>query len=365
MRLPVMPPVAPMLAKTAATIPAGRFYEPKWDGFRAIVFRDGDEVEIASRNGRPLARYFPDVVAAVKQSLPSRCVVDGELVIADPKTRRLDFWALQQRLHPAATRVQRLAAETPASLIAFDLLALGDVDHTPTPFRERRAALEAALARASPPVHLTPITRDERRAQRWFELFEGAGLDGLIAKDGDQPYRPGERVMVKVKHQRTADCIVVGYRVHKSMKDAVGSLLLGLYEDGGTPASEWSGLFGGLLPIGAAGGFTTARRRELLIELQPLAVDLADHPWGNAARDAHARGHEGNRWDPGRDRTFVALRPDRVVEVRYSHMDGGWFRHPATFVRWRPDRDPESCGYAQLEQPVRFDLADVLAGRLA
>jgi len=361
-RLPVMPPVAPMLAKTVATIPAGRHYEPKWDGFRAIVFRDGDEVEILSRNARPLARYFPDVVEAVKSNLPPRCVVDGELVIADPQTRRLDFWALQQRLHPAATRVRRLAAETPASFIAFDLLALGDVDYTPRPFRERRAALEAALAPASPPVHLTPITCDEQRAQRWFESFEGAGLDGLIAKDGEQAYRPGERVMFKIKHQRTADCVVAGYRLHKSGPDALGSLLLALYDDDASPASEWSGMFGGLLPIGAAAAFTMARRRELLAELQPLVIDIADHPWGNSALEAGARGHEGNRWDPHRDRAFVALAPERVVEVRYSHMDGGWFRHPATFVRWRPDRDPASCGYAQLERPVRFDLADVLKG---
>ena len=228
MRLPVTSPVAPMLAKAIAGIPAGRFYEPKWDGFRAIVFRDGDEVQIDSRNTLPMTRYFPEVADAARASLPPRCVLDGEIVVAGADGRTLDFWALQQRLHPAASRVRLLAERTPAAFIAFDLLALGDEDYMPRPFRERRVALERALAAAAPPVHLTPITRDEGVAQHWFEQFEGAGLDGVIAKDGDAPYQPGKRVMAKIKHVRTADCVLAGYRLHKSGPDAIGSLLLGL-----------------------------------------------------------------------------------------------------------------------------------------
>ena len=360
-RLPVMPPVAPMLAKTVAAIPAGRHYEPKWDGFRAIVFRDGDEVEILSRNARPLARYFPDVVEAVKSNLPPRCVVDGELVIADPQTRRLDFWALQQRLHPAATRVRRLATETPASLIAFDLLALGDADYTPRPFRERRAALEAALAPASPPVHLTPITRDEQRAQRWFESFEGAGLDGLIAKDGEQVYRPGERVMFKIKHQRTADCVVAGYRLHKSGPDALGSLLLALYDDDASPATEWSGMFGGLLPIGAAAAFTMARRRELLAELQPL-VDRhrrpsLGHQRARGGRRARATG--GIPAGTGRSSRWRRSGSSRCATATWTAAGSAT---PRRSCAGAPTATPASCGYAQLERPARFDLADVLRG---
>ena len=239
MDLPVMPPVSPMLAKPVPAIPPGRFYEPKWDGFRAIVFRDGDEVEIGSRNERPMTRYFPEVADAVRAHLPERCVLDGEIVIAGDG--RLDFWALQQRLHPAASRVELLAGQTPASFIAFDLLALDDTDYTGRPFRERRAALERALAGAAPPIHLTPITTDEALAARWFETFEGAGLDGLIAKDGETTYQPNKRVMAKVKHVRTADCVLAGYRVHKSGPDAVGSLLLGLYDDGSSPAPPVGG----------------------------------------------------------------------------------------------------------------------------
>ena len=360
MRLPVMPPVAPMLAKPVGAIPPGWFYEPKWDGFRSIVFRDGDEVEIGSRNGRPMARYFPDVVAAAKQSLPPRCVVDGEIVVADGPG--LDFWALQQRLHPAASRVRLLSEQTPASLIVFDLLALADDDLTGRPFSERRTALERALAEAVPPVHLTPITRDAELARRWFEQFEGAGLDGLIAKAGEQTYQPDKRVMAKIKHERTADCVVAGYRLHKSGADAVGSLLLGLYDDGTRPASQWGDHFGGLAPVGVIGAFPLARRRELLLELQPLVTDLADHPWSWAAGEATARASRGagSRWNPGKDLSFVPLRPERVVEVRYDHMEGPRFRHPPQFVRWRPDRDPASCGYAQLERPVRFELGEIL-----
>jgi ATP-dependent DNA ligase len=360
MDLPVMPPVAPMLAKPVPTIPPGRFYEPKWDGFRAIVFRDGDEVEIGSRNERPMTRYFPEVAAAVRAELPARCVVDGEIVV--PVDGRLDFWALQQRLHPAASRVELLAGQTPARFIAFDLLALGDDDYTPRPFRERRAALERALAGAAPPIHLTPLTTDEALAARWFETFEGAGLDGLIAKDAGEPYQPNKRVMAKVKHVRTADCVLAGYRVHKSGPDAVGSLLLGLYDDGSSPARQWADMFGGLMSVGVVGAFSAARRRELFAELQPLVCDLADHPWGGLAEMASERRGAGSRWNPEKSLSFVPLRPERVLEVRYDHMEGARFRHPPQFVRWRPDRDPRSCGYAQLERPVRYDLADILGG---
>jgi ATP-dependent DNA ligase len=359
MRLPVMPPVSPMLAKAVAGIPPGCFYEPKWDGFRSIVFRDGDEVEIGSRNERPMSRYFPDVVAAVKQSLPPRCVVDGEIVVASADRRALDFWALQQRLHPAASRVQLLADRTPAAFVAFDLLALGDTDYTSRPFHERRAALAEALADAAPPVHLTPITRDEELARNWFEKFEGAGLDGVIAKHADQPYQPGKRVMAKVKHVRTADCVLAAYRVHKSGPGTIGSLLLGLYDDGDTPASHWADMFGGLMSVGVVGAFSAVRRRELFTELQPLVCDLAEHPWGGLVEAASSRG-TGSRWNPDKDLSFVPLRPERVLEVRYDHMEGARFRHPPQFVRWRPDRDPASCGFGQLERPVRFDLADVL-----
>jgi ATP-dependent DNA ligase len=360
MDLPVMPPVSPMLAKSVPAIPPGRLYEPKWDGFRAIVFRDGDAVEIGSRNERPMTRYFPEVAAAVRANAPERCVLDGEIVVAGDG--RLDFWALQQRLHPAASRVELLAGQTPASFIAFDLLALGDDDYTARPFRERRAALERALAAAAPPVHLTPITEDEALAADWFEMFEGAGLDGLIAKDGDSTYQPGKRVMAKVKHVRTADCVLAGYRPHKTLPDAVGSLLLGLYDDGRSPAAQWADMFGGLLSVGVVGAFPAARRRELFTELQPLVIDLADHPWGGLAELAEERRGAGSRWNPDKDLSFVPLRPERVLEVRYDHMEGARFRHPPQFVRWRPDREPRSCGYAQLDNPVRYDLADILQG---
>ncbi|HEX6023430.1 MAG TPA: ATP-dependent DNA ligase [Solirubrobacter sp.] len=335
-----------MLAKLVPDIPPGLYYEPKWDGFRAIVVRDGDSVELHSRNGKPMARYFPDLVAALKSQLPERCTLDGEIVVITGD--RLDFWSLQQRVHPAASRVDRLAAETPASFIAFDLL-----DAPERPFRERRAALEALGLSA--PLYVTPITRDERVAREWFERFEGAGLDGVIAKDGELPYRPGVRAMFKVKHQRTVDCVIAGYRLHKSAHGAIGSLLLGLYQDGHGP--EWATMFGGLVPIGATASFPMERRRELLRELRPLEIPIADHPWKGAEEHAAL----GNRWNPAREQQFVALSPERVIEVAYTHMDGGFFRHPATFVRWRDDRDPESCGFAQLERPVNFDVAEVLS----
>ncbi|MGE3257327.1 ATP-dependent DNA ligase [Pseudonocardia sp.] len=352
MDLPVMPPVKPMLAKPVATIPPGRMYEPKWDGFRSIVFRDGDEVEIGSRNERPMTRYFPEIVAAVQASFPERAVIDGEIVVVDRERNRLDFEALQQRIHPAASRVNLLATQTPASFVAFDLLAVGDEDLTQRPFEERRGRLEETLGKASPPVHVTPLTRDAEEAQRWFDLFEGAGLDGLIAKPPDLAYQPDKRVMSKIKHERTADCVVAGYRVHKSGPDAIGSLLLGLHDERGVLAS-----------VGVIGAFPLATRKKLFTELQPLVTGFDGHPWNWAAHEQGERTprkNETSRWNAGKDLSFVPLRPERVVEVRYDYMEGVRFRHTAQFVRWRPDRDPESCTYEQLEQPVSFDLAEVL-----
>jgi ATP-dependent DNA ligase len=350
--LPVMPPVKPMLAKPVAAIPDGQLYEPKWDGFRSIIFRDGDEVEIGSRNEKPMTRYFPEVVEAVKANFPDRAVIDGEIVVLDREHNTLDFEVLQQRIHPAASRVKMLAETTPASFVAFDLLALGDDDLTGLPFAERRAALERALGGAKPPVHVTPLTRDTALAQQWFEQFEGAGLDGLIAKKAEQTYQPDKRVMAKIKHERTCDCVVAGYRVHKSGPDAIGSLLLGLFDDRGVLAS-----------VGVIGAFPMARRRELFDELQPLVTTFDDHPWAWARQEEgeHTpRKGEGSRWNNGKDLSFTPLRPERVVEVRYDYMEGVRFRHTAQFVRWRPDRTPESCTYAQLEQAVDFDLAEVL-----
>ena len=354
MQLPVVPPVKPMLAKPVTDIPPGMLYEPKWDGFRSIVFRDGDEVEIGSRNEKPMTRYFPEVVAAVLANFPERSVIDGEVVVADTARNTLDFEALQQRIHPAASRVNLLAEQTPASFIAFDLLALGDDDLTEQPLERRRAALEECLANAQPPVHVTPVTRDLDTARRWFERFEGAGLDGLIAKPLDLTYQPDRRVMFKIKHERTADCVVAGYRVHKSGPDAIGSLLLGLYDERGVLAS-----------VGVVGAFPMAVRRELMTELQPLVTTFEGHPWNWAAHqqgERTPRKNEVSRWNAGKDLSFTPLRPERVVEVRYDDMEGVRFRHTAQFVRWRPDRQPESCTYAQLERPVDFRLADVLAG---
>lgn len=313
-----------MLAKPVGAIPPGQFYEPKWDGFRSIVFRDGDEVEIGSRNERPMTRYFPELVAAIRQELPERCVVDGEIVVAGRDGQGLDFWALQQRIHPADSRVQMLASDTPASFVAFDLLALGDTDYMRRPFEERRRLLESALGPAKPPIHVTPITRDPDLAQRWFEVFEGAGLDGLIAKRPDLTYQPDKRVMTKVKHVRTVDCVVAGYRVYKKAPDAVGSLLLGLYDDPDDPVvpaemREWSG--GSLLSsVGVVGAFPMEMRHQLYVELQPLVVDIADHPWNWAAdvADTAARENWGSRWNAKKDLSFVPLRPERVVEVRYD-----------------------------------------------
>jgi ATP-dependent DNA ligase len=357
MDLPVMPPVAPMLAKAVPAIPAGDFIvEPKWDGFRSIVFRDGAEVEIGSRNERPMTRYFPELVEAVLAELPDRCVIDGEIVLPDFTAGRLDFEALQLRLHPAASRVRLLSAQTPAHFVAFDLLALGDDDYTERPFAQRRAALEAALADVRPPVHVTPATTDRAVAERWFTQFEGAGLDGLVAKPADGGYEPDKRVMFKIKHERTADCVVAGYRPHKSGDDAIGSLLLGLHKPTGELAS-----------VGVIGAFPMAVRRELRAELEPLVTTFDGHPWNWAAQAPAAgagvrtpRSSEYSRWNVGKDLSFVPLRPERVVEVRYDHMEGTRFRHTAQFVRWRPDRSPASCTFDQLEEPVSYSLTDIL-----
>ena len=353
MELPLSPPVAPMLAKPAAGVPAGSYaYEPKWDGFRALVFRDRNEVEILSRNGRSLNRYFPELLEAFRQGLPSQCVVDGEIILISADGRRLDFDLLQQRIHPAESRVELLAEQTPASFVAFDLLALGGRDLTGDPFQERREELESVLCAADGRLHLTRQTLEADTAQDWFERFEGAGLDGVVAKPLGGQYEPGKRAMTKVKHRRTADCVVAGYRVHKTGEDRIGSLLLGLYDDGGNLAN-----------VGVIGAFPMARRSELFTELQPLVTWDPSHPW-NAGEPAPGsrtpRSSEGSRWTGNKDLSFTPLRPERVVEVAYDHMEGPRFRHPPSFLRWRPDRDPESCGYGQLEEPVKYDLADVL-----
>ncbi|MFI7007835.1 ATP-dependent DNA ligase [Streptomyces sp. NPDC050145] len=352
MDLPVMPPVRPMLAKSAARIPAGMHYEAKWDGFRAIVFRDGPEIEVTSRTTKSLTRYFPELVAALGERVPERCVLDGEIVIA--RDGRLDFDALTERIHPAESRVRTLAERTPASFVAFDVLALGDESLVDAPLTERRARLEEALAEADAPVHVAPATTDAELAQRWFEQYEGAGLDGVVAKPLDLRYRQDERLMIKVKHERTADCVVAGYRFHKS-GPVVGSLLLGLYDDAGT-----------LQHVGVCAAFTMKRRTELIAELEPLRMDPADgHPWAawadEAAQEKSRMPGATSRWTGKKDLSWVPLRPERVAEVAYEHMENGArFRHTARFRRWRPDRAPESCTYAQLDEPMSFDLADVL-----
>jgi ATP-dependent DNA ligase len=353
MKLPVMPPVKPMLAKSQPTIPPGLLYEPKWDGFRCIVFRDGDEVELGSRNEKPLTRYFPEVVDAVRASLPDRCVVDGEIVIVQGNS--LDFETLLQRIHPAASRVAKLAVETPASFVAFDLLALGDDSLLDVPFARRRELLASILDDAGLRVLLTPATDSAELAERWFEVFEGAGLDGVVAKSPDLPYRPDQRIMVKVKHERTADCVVAGFRWHRAATDesAVGSLMLGLYNEAGV-----------LQHVGVCGAFSAARRRELIAELDPYRTDESMHPWSSSASAMETDRRPGGvtRWNAGKDLSWVPLRPELVCEVAYDHMEGGRFRHTAQFRRWRPDRDPATCGYDQLDRPVTFNLADVLIG---
>jgi ATP-dependent DNA ligase len=347
MKLPVMPPVKPMLAKSVPDVPEGKYlYEPKWDGFRCIVFRDGDEVELGSRNEKPLTRYFPEVVEAIKAHLPERCVVDGEIVIMAGEG--LDFVALLQRIHPAASRVNLLAEQTPASFIAFDLLALDDEDLTSRPQGERRALLEHALGTSQPPVYLTPITTDAAVAREWFQVFEGAGLEGVIAKPVSATYQQDKRVMQKIKHTRTADVVVAGYRLHKS-GPILGSMVLGLYDDNGN-----------LQHVGVAASFTAARRKELIDELAPFISD-GPHPWvGDVVPERNPNQAAGSRWNSGKDLSFIPLRPELVAEVGYDAMEGTRFRHTAHFKHWRTDRTPESCTYEQLEVPVRFDLGTVL-----
>jgi ATP-dependent DNA ligase len=341
-----------MLAKLSREMPVGDelIYEPKWDGFRCIVFRDGDEVELGSRNEKPLTRYFPELLEPIRANLPERCVVDGEIVI--PGDDGLQFDQLLQRIHPAEKRINMLAAQWPASFVAFDLLALGDDDLMERPFAERRKLLEQALTEAKPPIHLTPATTDVATAHDWFERFEGAGLDGVIAKAVDLAYVPDKRLMLKVKHDRTADCVVAGFRWHKD-GEGVGSLLLGLYDDAGE-----------LHHVGVATSFSAARRKELVDELAPLRQDATkDHPWGAWAE---AQAHEaqrlpgaGNRWNAGKDMSWEPLRAELVAEVGYDNLQGDRFRHATKFVRWRPDRTPDSCTYAQLDRPVPEVLAEV------
>jgi ATP-dependent DNA ligase len=360
MHLPIDPPLEPMLAKPADGLPSddGWLFEPKWDGFRAIVFRDGDEVLIQSRDLKPLDRYFPELAAPLRASLPERCVIDGEVVIS--KDGELQFEALLLRIHPAASRVKMLAEESPASFVGWDLLAVGDRDLRATPQGERRALLETALAGASPPVHLTPATTDRALAQDWFHRFEGAGLDGVIAKRLAEPYQPGKRAMLKVKHQRTADCVVAGFRWHKNGPGThVGSLLLGLFDDAGT-----------LHHVGITSSFTWDRRAALVTELEPLRKNAVDgHPWGDWAEWAAAAEASGqrvpgatSRWNRGKDLSWEPLRPERVVEVAYDHLQGDRFRHGTTFKRWRPDKPPAECRYDQLEETPAYEIARIFGG---
>ncbi|MFB9377420.1 ATP-dependent DNA ligase [Kineococcus gynurae] len=345
MDLPVMPPLDPMLAKPAKSVPAQPadgpqtwLYEPKWDGFRCVVFRDGDEVELGSRNTKPLTRYFPEVVAAALTELPERCVLDGELFVPRADGTRLEWDALSQRIHPAASRIEKLSRETPARFVAFDLLALGDESLMTTPLGQRRERLVEALAGCGPTFHVTTATLDAERATEWFTIFEGAGLDGVVAKPLDSVYRPKERLMTKVKHRRTAECVVIGYREHKSVR-GIGSMLLGLYVDGE------------VRNVGGASAFTQARRGELLDQLSELRLGA----------DVRSPG-EQNRWNSKDDVTWVPVRQELVCEVEYDQLESGRFRHSPRFLRWRPDKMPEECTYDQLDVPREYDLADVLAG---
>jgi ATP-dependent DNA ligase len=352
--LPVQPPVSPMLAKLSRSLPEaeGLIYEPKWDGFRCIVFRDGDDVVLGSRNEKPLTRYFPELVDAIRREMPERCVVDGEVVIAG--VGGLDFDALLNRIHPADSRVRMLAETTPSSYVAFDLLALGEEDLRSASFAERRRRLAEAFSSVRPPIHLTPATTDPEVARDWFERFEGAGLDGVVAKSADVRYREGERVMMKVKHERTADCVVAGFRWHKS-GGVVGSLLLGLHDASGR-----------LHHVGVTASFAVARRKELVAELEPFRVDsLEGHPWAGWAEFQEPGRMPGghSRWNAKRDLSWQPLRPELVCEVAYDHLQGDRFRHATTFRRWRPDRQPSSCTYDQLDQVVAAELATVFGAR--
>jgi ATP-dependent DNA ligase len=347
MHLPVNPPILPMLSKRAGELPAGQdwIFEPKWDGFRTLVFRDGDEVLIQSRDEKSLNRYFPELIDPIKQQLPARCVLDGEIVIA--RSNGLDFEALQLRIHPAASRVKLLSRETPASIVFFDLLGESDRDWRCEPFQDRRKQLESLLSSAAPPLHLTPATHDRTVAMDWFSRFEGAGLDGVMAKPIAGAYEPDKRVMLKIKHERDCDCVVAGFRWHKKGEGTlVGSLLLGLYDDNGT-----------LHHVGVCATFTEKKRRELVEYLAPYRSGaLDDHPWKSWAQheavetDAGQRMPGGqSRWSHGKDLSWEPLRPELIVEVAYEHMQGTRFRHTAQFRRWRSDKRPRDCTYAQLE----------------
>jgi ATP-dependent DNA ligase len=347
------PPIEPMLAKIADELPheAGFLFEPKWDGFRAIVFRGAGEAYIQSRDLRPLNRYFPELAKALTEALPKGCVIDGEVVVVTGSG--LDFDALQQRLHPAASRVARLAQETPAAFVAFDLLAAGGRSTMELPQSERRIRLERLLGQASKPLYLTPMTRDRALAQDWLQRFEGAGLDGVIAKPEAATYQPGKRAMLKIKHARTADCVVAGFRWYRDTQDAVGSLLLGLYNDAGV-----------LQHVGVTSSFTVAMRRQLADELAPLRKDaLEGHPWrdwANAGDDsANRMPGAQSRWSASKDLSWEALRPERVCEVKYDHLQGDRFRHAAAFLRWRLDKPPQDCRYDQLEVATAFELEKV------
>lgn len=357
MSLPFEPPLKPMLSKAAPSLPKddGWQFEPKWDGFRTVVFRDGDEVFLQSRDERPMNRYFPEVIEPLKRAIPEQCVLDGEIVIVGDAG--LDFEALLLRIHPAESRVKMLAEQMPSSYVAWDLLALGEVDLRETPLGERRRKLETALGSAPAPVHLSPATSDRSLAEQWFERFEGAGLDGVMAKRLDEPYRPGERTMIKVKHSRTADCVVAGFRWHKNgVGTMVGSLLLGLYDDSGD-----------LQHVGVTAAFTNTMRSQLVEELAPLRENaLVGHPWRDwaeaqdeAALQMQRRPGGSSRWNRGKDLSWEPLRPERVCEVKYDHMQGTRFRHAAQFVRWRPDKRPEDCRYDQLEVTAPYELERV------
>jgi ATP-dependent DNA ligase len=370
MELPVMPPIRPMLAKSVplekalAMLPDVQM-EPKWDGFRCLVFKDGDEVELTSRNTKPLTRYVPEVVAAMREQLPDRIVLDGEIFVAQrgaDGVDRLEFEVLQERIHPAKSRIDMLAEKTPAGFVAFDLLALGDTAYVDRRLAERRASLEGELSGLEGPCFLTATTTDPARAKEWFHQFEGAGLDGVVAKPLGAPYVENARTMLKIKHERTADVVVAGYREHKTStpeRPLLGSLLLGLYDGVGGR--------GELQHVGVSASFTEARRAELIEQLQPLVVPIEDHPWGRWAEFLTANPDRvpgtQSRWSQGKDLSFTPLRPDLVIEVAYDHMEGRRFRHTAQFRRWRTDRDPESCGYEQLDEPVSYDLAHVLGAR--
>jgi ATP-dependent DNA ligase len=345
-----------MLAKLARALPAGEgwLYEPKWDGFRTLVFRDGDEVYLQSRDEKPLNRYFPELLAPLRAGLPACAVLDGEIVIAGP--RGLDFESLLQRIHPAATRVAMLAQHTPASLVFWDLLALDGEDLRQAPFSLRRQRLEERLGRVQAPLHLTPATRDCAVALDWFTRFEGAGLDGVVAKRLDEPYRPGERAMIKVKHERTADCVVAGFRWHKNGPGTmIGSLLLGIHDAAGT-----------LQHVGLAASFSNKYRHELVAELAPLRENaLDDHPWRHWHLESEHAGQRlpgaSSRWNRDKDLSWEPLRPERVCEVAYDHLQGSRFRHGTHFRRWRPDRRPQDCRYEQLDETPPFELSEIFA----